>query len=405
MQIGGQVGRVTKVLLNEVDGLVPTKPISDLEAAKRAAEKLKTELDGAIIAVATGGTEGIIREISSRLEKPILIWANPSHNSLPSALEACSILKRNKLPVKLFYSPLHRDHVPRVASFARVAGAIGRLERSKLGIIGGPSSWILTGNEKSAQNVGVELVHMGMEKLLDHVAKADRADVGKIVERVRKSFGAVERSEADVSNAARVYLAMKRLSRENELSAITVRCFDMIPHNLTACLGVSFCNDEGLVAGCEGDLESTLTMMAVSYLTDAPCWMANPVRIDEAENTVTLAHCTITAKMIDLARASIVDHFESGKCVGIRGPTELGDVTLVRWGDRLNKMTIAPGEIVRSDMRDPELCRTQVEVRLKGEVGEFIEKSLGNHQILAYGNLKSLIKDFCEFKGIEAITI
>lgn len=37
-QIGGQVGRVTKDLLNKVEGLVPIKPILDLEAAKRAAE-------------------------------------------------------------------------------------------------------------------------------------------------------------------------------------------------------------------------------------------------------------------------------------------------------------------------------------------------------------------------------
>jgi hypothetical protein len=34
-----------------------------------------------------------------------------------------------------------------------------------------------------------------------------------------------------------------------------------------------------------------------------------------------------------------------------------------------------------------------------------MENSLGNHQVLAYGNLMPLLIDFCGFKGIELMTI
>ena len=51
-------------------------------------------------------------------------------------------------------------------------------------------------------------------------------------------------------------------------------------------------------------------------------------------------------------------------------------------------------------MDDPELCRTQVRVKLKGDVKEFIDKILGNHLILAYGDITDELLDFCKFKGI-----
>ena len=199
---------------------------------------------------------------------------------------------------------------------------------------------------------------------------------------------------------------MKKLISKHKLSAITIRCFDLLKYNTTACLGMSLCNDEGLVAGCEADLQATLTMMVVSFLTNQPCWMANPSRIDKDKNTITLAHCTIATKMItDISKATLLPHMESGKGVSIRGPLKNDKVTIVRLGGNLDKMLIAPGKIIKSDMREPNLCRTQVEVKLKGSIEDWLVNSLGNHQILVYGDLESKLLDFCKFKGIEAIIV
>jgi L-fucose isomerase-like protein len=150
-----------------------------------------------------------------------------------------------------------------------------------------------------------------------------------------------------------------------------------------------------------------LTMMIVSFLTNEPCWMANVVRIDKDANTVTLAHCTIATKMLaDVKKSALRSHFESNKCAGIQGPLRNVDVTIVRLGGKeLGKMIVADGKIVKSDMQDPGLCRTQVEIRLNGNVEDFLENSLGNHQILAYGELAALLADFCRFKGIEHMII
>ena len=49
-----------------------------------------------MIVVATGGTERLILKILEKIKKPVFLWALPTNNSLPAALEVYSV-KRNQL--------------------------------------------------------------------------------------------------------------------------------------------------------------------------------------------------------------------------------------------------------------------------------------------------------------------
>jgi len=411
LEIGKSVALRASDLL---EGIKPYLEVPDLitsaETAEEVTKGLAGEISGAIVVVATGGTERSIRAIATNLGKPIMILANPFNNSLASSQEAYAALREQGAAVKLFYSPLDSSIVPNAKAFIQVCKAIQKLKDCRLGQVGGPSPWILTSKDVDLikRRIGPELIRLEVAELLNLVKKVDLSEAAGLAGELKNKFGGVvEPSEEDLVNAAKVYLAMQELASKYGLSAITIRCFDLIEHDLTGCVGMSMCNDLGLVAGCEADLDAMLSMMIVSFLTDEPCWMANVVRVDEDANTVTLAHCTIATKMLaDVKESVLRSHFESGKCVGIQGPLRNVEVTIARLGGReVEKMTIADGKIVRSDMRDPGLCRTQVEVRLNGGIEDFIAKSLGNHQVLAYGNLKPMLADFCRFKGIEQIII
>jgi L-fucose isomerase-like protein len=410
-EIGKRVAMEVSSLLGEIRGdLKVSELITSANAAEDIVKGLRDEISGAIVAVATGGTERSIRAIASNLGKPILILANPFNNSLASSLEAHAILREQGLKAKLFYSPLDSSIIHSVKAFVQVCRAIQKLKDCRLGQVGGPSPWILTSKDEDyiKRRIGPELIRLEVAELLDLVKKVDPDEAEELAEKLKDKFGeVVDPSEDDILNAAKVYLAMRELTSKYDLSAITIRCFDLIEHDLTSCIGMSIFNDLGIVAGCEADLDAMLTMMIVSFLTDEPCWMANVVRVDKDANTVTLAHCTIATKMLaDVKKSALRSHFESNKCASIQGPLRDVDVTIARLGGReLGKMTIASGKIVGSDMRDPDLCRTQVEIRLNGNVENFLENALGNHQILAYGNLTPLLTDFCQFKGIEHMII
>lgn len=404
-EIGKQVKEKVSDIFENVQNLKVFDLITTIEDAEKAIKRTTDKISGCIIVVATGGTERIIRNISTKIKRPVFLWANPSNNSLASSLEAFSKLREN-IPMKLFYSPLNAEQLAEVKSFIEVCEAINKLGNCRLGCIGEPSKWILTSSTKKIiKQFGPKMIKLKLQDLIDAVEKINIDRAKNLSKKLMKNFRRIEVSENDMINATKVYLAMKELISKHDLSAITIRCFDLLSYGCTACLGMSLCNDEGLVAGCEADLQTTITMMVVSFLANQPCWMANTSMIDKDKNTITLAHCTIPTKMIDLSKAALLPHMESGKCVSVRGPLKNSEVTLVRLGGNLDKMLIATGRVVRSDMKLPNLCRTQVEVKLKGNVEDWLVNTLGNHQVLVYGNLESKLLDFCKFKGIKPILI
>ena len=317
--------------------------------------------DGAIIIPATGGTERIIESIIESTDKPIMLWALPHHNSLPSALEVYSVYRRR---VKLIYSPISHEVLNEVGKFIGICRLLN--SKLRLGIIGGISEWILASNRQDAEDLGIEIVEIELDEVL--------------------SYGPDQ-----------IYRALKEIVTEYGLSALTIKCFDLLKYDTTACLAVAKLNDEGVVAGCEGDIGAVLTMMIVSGITGKPCWMANVCRIGK---TITLAHCTVPLTMTE--SYELTTHAESGKGTAIIGRLRKDIVTLARYGRR--KMLLALGKVIRN-LREDGLCRTQVEVEPFCDIDELIENSLGNHLVLAYGDIRRDIADLCKFKGIEVINL
>lgn len=89
-------------------------------------------------------------------------------------------------------------------------------------------------------------------------------------------------------------------------------------------------NDEGIIAGCEGDLQSVFTLLVAKALTGKVGFMANPSMINARNNEIILAHCTIGMKQTE--RYIIRNHFETESGIGIQGLLPEGDVTFEKCG-------------------------------------------------------------------------
>lgn len=192
----------------------------------------------------------------------------------------------------------------------------------------------------------------------------------------------------------RLYLAIKRVARESKLDALTLQCFSLIPTTCTTgCLALALLNDDGIVAGCEGDMQSIFTMLLVKRLTGLDSFMANPALIDTDQNEVTFAHCTIGLRQID--RYIIRSHFESQSGVAIQGILPEGDVTIVKFGGRnLDKFIALEGRILENQ-NDPRKCRTQIRIALDpatSPASYFLTRSIGNHHIIVRGHWAETIQ-------------
>jgi L-fucose isomerase-like protein len=213
-----------------------------------------------------------------------------------------------------------------------------------------------------------------------------------------------EANEEDLRKSSEILQALRNLARKQHLDALTLRCFDLVlGDKSTGCLALSVLSDEGIPAGCEGDIPSIITMRWLQLLTGATGWMANPSRIDIGggqDATMLIAHCTAPRSI--LAGYGLRSHFESGLGVAVAGVFDKGPVTLVRIGGALlDRLWYAEAQIMESP-REEGLCRTQAVIRLPSEkAAELLSAPLGNHLVMIRGHWSRRIAAFASLARLH----
>jgi L-fucose isomerase-like protein len=346
--------------------------------------------------VVTGGTEEAILKLRADRartapDEPAFLLAHSTNNSLPAALEVLARLQQDGERGAIFYLQGPDDET----GFGRIEAAMHDLEtsrvlkRARIGLVGKPSNWLVASSPDPAivqERWGPQVVSIGM----DEVAQAFRsvsseASTGILEPLVANAAAVREPLRTELEDAARLYTALKQVVERHRLDALTVRCFDLVLDlRSTGCLALAQLTDEGVIAGCEGDLVSTVGMLWAYELLGQIPWMANSAQLDEVGNTLWLAHCTIPLRMV--REYCLRSHFESGLGVGIQGTLPSGSVTLLRIGGAaMEKLWLAEGEVLQSGDSEA-LCRTQAKIHLtRGEVRDLLRAPLGNHLVLVPG--------------------
>jgi len=345
----------------------------------------------ALFLVVTGGTERMLLAMVEDRRGPVILLAHPGQNSLPAALETVARLRAEGRSVYLGY--LGEDATAALEELGRTLRlvAVHRwMHSARLGLVGAPSDWLVASSPEPALVTrvwGPQVVPIEMEEVLARLEGVDAREVSLVKEDFVAGAAQVqEPSPDDLDRAAAAYVALRRLVDDHRLDALTVRCFDLLKAaGTTGCLALSRLNDEGMVAGCEGDLPATVTMMLLSRLSGEPSFMGNPARIDDRQQTVWLTHCTVARRLV--TSYVLRSHFESGIGVAVAGELRRGQVTIARIGGPcLSDVLVETGPLVATG-HEEDLCRTQAVVRCPPAVSSLLGCPLGNHHVLAYGDL------------------
>jgi L-fucose isomerase-like protein len=350
-----------------------------------------------VLLIVTGGTERLALDAIDRVTGPVFLLAHTELNSLPAALEVLSYLRQRGRSGRIYLLDDGDDRsLSRLAHHLEVRR---RLQSVRLGRIGAPSEWLVA-SMPSAELVqatwGPAVVDVPMEEVFEALRDADTSETQLVSDHATAGAEAVrEPSPLDVDAAARVTVALRAVVRAHGLDACTVRCFDLVTQaRTTGCLALSWLQDEGVVAGCEGDVPATLTLLWMQLTTDRPGFMANPQDVDPAAGTLWLAHCTIARRLV--SRYSLRSHFESSLGVAIAGDVPSGPATVARIGGAdLRALFVSDAEIVGNG-DSPGRCRTQVQVRLAADVRELLTHPLGNHHVLAPGHWANDLHEYHE---------
>ncbi|HVN75898.1 MAG TPA: hypothetical protein VMT19_06250 [Thermoanaerobaculaceae bacterium] len=347
--------------------------------------------------IVTGGTEHLALAAVERARGPVTLLAHTELNSLPAALEILGRLRQVGRSGRIYLLAEADDGA--LARLARQLEVRRRLESARLGRIGVPSDWLVASvpsPELVRSAWGPAVVDVPMEEVLEALRGADAGEATRVAKAAVAGADAVrEPSPSDVQAAARVAVALRSVARAHRLDACTVRCFDLVTGaGARGCLALSWMLDDGVVAGCEGDVPATLTLLWMQLTSGRPGFMANPQDLDPRTGILWLAHCTIARRLV--SRYSLRSHFESSLGVGIQGEVPAGPVTVARVGGAdLRSLFASDGEVLESgDVAT--CCRTQVRVRLETGARDLLERPLGNHHVLTPGHWADELRAYHE---------
>lgn len=384
------VAALTQKLLDRIRGL-------GIEATVDAGESEAETGAPRMLLILTGGTEGLALEELSRIRGPVVLLAHPTHNSFPAALEILARVRQLNRRGKIVFLGDEPEDGAELQRTLALMNARQALDGTRLGRIGVPSEWLVA-SLPDAQAVeerwGIRIVDVSSDELLERVRQASPDDSAALVKDWKgHATGCVEPTDADLASAGRVCTALKEIARDHSLGGCTVRCFDLVTDlSTTGCMALSQLIDDGQMAGCEGDVPATVTMMWMNALTGAVPFMANPQQVVEERNAVWLAHCTIARSLV--SGYALRSHFESGLGVAIQGSSREKAVTLARLaGPGLTELFVSDGEILE-DGKSEDRCRTQVLVGLAQPVSYFRERPLGNHHVLVPGHFAPLLAEY-----------
>lgn len=359
------------------------------------------EYDLVLVFVKSGGTENQFKDIYHRLPQPVYLLSTSLHNSLAASMEILSWIKSRGGKGEIIHGNSEQIK-SRLMALSSINQTWQKMSSATLGLVGEPSDWLIAGRvnpEKVRERWGLRIMKIKMEELIELYHQIDSARAREVGQKfVEGSRGMVENSEEDLYQASRVYLALKEIVLRYDLNALTLRCFDLVTElKTTGCLALSLLNNEGLIAGCEGDISATVSMLLAYYLTGRLPFMANPVSLDQEQRTVNFAHCTVAT---GLAKGyKIRSHFESGIGVGIQGMLTPGPVTIFKVGGKdLGEYMVKTGEILEN-IGNPNACRTQIKVRLITGLDYFLTRPLANHHIIIPGDYSDLIYNYFSLTG------
>ena len=352
--------------------------------------------DFKLLFIASGGVEELIVQHFESLSHPVTLLTDGLQNSLAASLEISAWFRTKGMRCEILHGEF-KDIAQRIHFLYNNFRAKRSIHGQRIGVIGSPSSWLIASGVDyllAKRRWGIDFIDISLDRVYDKYTTITNTEVeSTCLAFSSQALASREVNMDDIRKAMRLYRAIKHVCEEENLNAISLSCFNLIDQTkTTGCLALSLLNDEGIIAGCEGDLQSLFTLMVIKALTGASGFMTNPSMIKESKNEVIFGHCTIGLHQTE--RYIIRNHFETLSGVAIQGLMPTGDVTILRCGNEsLDEFYLSTGNLIENT-NYINMCRTQVRVKLNTPVKYFLKNPLGNHHILIHGNWETNFKDF-----------
>lgn len=413
--------------------LVWTEPVSD-DSQGRDVARAREELAGKefdLLVVCLAGwipSHAVIGVVDPFRHKPMLLWGltgwTEGDRFVTTADQAGTTALRKPMAdlgyrFKYVINYLGRKpDMARILSFAKAARAESLLRGARIGEMGYRDMRLyatLHDGVSLRAKIGPEVEVFEMLEMVQTMEKLDPAEVSRLADAVRKRWQFVKPpKEGTVENAVRLYLAVSRKIRERSYEAISLIDVDGVKKLLGFAPAGTFMllhEEDNICTIPENDTLGAVTQLITRYLTGQVAAYMEFYEFLE-DGMLMGVPDYVPTEIVDGPVIVMPTAFgEFGEGLLNVSKVKTGRVTLARLtytGDRYG-MHIATGEArtprkwEEAGWAPPAPQLPSLEITLDGPVEEFVQKVLGQHYILSYGDHREALVDLCRLLGVEVL--
>ncbi len=404
--VDAEMGRIEgelKQLTSSADFGLEFLQVSKVTNEEEASVAGRSDCDVFLIYAASGGHRGEFEAILSSGKSavmflrhksgPVYLWYEIAHPMF---------LRKNgdeqKKPCGMNVWDIVVDDYEEVLWRLRALHGLLNAQGTRIVAVGGPGGWGKVGT-KAGPATAKELWKLDIEtvsyKHLEAMIKDVKQDKKAIAEAERKTkeyLGqggvSLHTDRKFVVNAFLLKKVFEKLMQEAKAPALTIHgCMvTIIPMaETTACMPLSFLNDEGYSAFCESDFAVIPSGILLRYISGKPAFLNDPTY--PHDGVVTCAHCTAPRKMNgrDFEPAKIVTHYESDYGAAPKVQMRKGQViTAVVPSFTSEKWIGMRARIIDHPFYD--ICRSQIDIEIEGDWKKLLEDMQGFHWMICYGD-------------------
>jgi L-fucose isomerase-like protein len=377
------------------------KPLDETESVTRFINEVKqSKPDGLLLILFKKGHWGHITRIVEETGIPTVVLA-----TLGILLVDHIKQLHRKSGVYLINS---LDNLDAVEDGMKMIKTAGWMKDSRIVNIGGSNT-----KETTVPHLGTRVLTVPHVKFYEEFKRTEATGAVKELADayLKNAKEIIQPTESDILDAAKAYFVLKRIIETEKADAVMMDCLPGLarPHkHCPPCMGFMSLRDEGIAAGCQADLNATLTLMLVQQLFDRPGFQQN-ASMETEKNHYFGAHCTCASKLSGTTGPSepyiLMSHAEAGWGCVPRVLWRTGqEVTMAQYlSGKTPQMYIYSGNVVCCPSIPPTGgCRTNVEMTIN-EVEDVCDVK-GMHQIIFYGNYTRQLRAFCQLYDINVVT-
>ncbi len=401
--------------------VVQTAPVSEAADVTPARQKLQAGNYDLIVALAVSWVEAplFVSTLRPFFHLPILLWSHTVYTEngvglTLGALPAAGVLRETLEEMEARFSfvygmPGQAGLMRPIISFARSAAARRALADSRVGLLGYTSMGMYTGTIDHTQlrrQVGPEIDHLDQYELVVAFETIGDDEVEPMLAKAEQWQCSDRISKADLSQAFRMYLALRSLARARDWDVVTVKCQYELSRTfgLAPCLPLSLLGDE-VVSSCEGDVPLAVSQLLLHVLTGEPTSYGDLHNVTDTH--ILWGACGFAPLSYAEGKPIVNKHTALYEGLLNSSPYKTGKVTLARLGARRGrfKMHIATGEAELPPPFHEVGCPTYpfVNVAMDGDPHAFMQAVSSQHYALAYGDVRNELETLCKLLDIEAI--